>query len=664
MPRVAPNNSAPATPEHLLEVAVAGLRPSFGAENRVRTMLRCRMQSSERVPAILRATRDAVVPPATLAGRVWSLIAQSIAPVRSLSAWDRVRGILSPAETLSAYIWRQISPRLEPALVPAFASRKFKWGAAIAVVIVTARLSPLLFLAPPTIAESPVTLLSTRGTAEVLSGALWQPIRGEITLTRQTSIQTQGGEATIILHDDAVFRLAPYTRVTLYDLSDRPERGSDDATIALEQGRLWVLGLVPKNVRGVTVVTPQGRVVLHEGSASIVEGADVSVMAWDRSASVYRRGKQTNLFTGQYVVLGRDGSQALGKHDHAAFQNEWTALNLGRDAAHRRDIAQSQQERRAASAGILPGTPFYSMKRLAEEMDVLLTFGEEQKVKKRITQANTRLNEAAALLNDKREDIQVQAALREYKTTLLQVASGSGGSTAVQHILQEEVMEGVPATLAAALPGDSAYTLKQTVQETIAALPESLSKPDVHAEAIIDELVAVKEQAELGDTTVARQKLAGITSSIAALGTGASVALSADALQEVEAIAMHVTAVVDAGNDDTSAVDEEPAVEPRTPAQPRHAARLLVPRAMSQEQVTAKAQEIRGRIFAFNTKKAQQSVLKDLLHSIEQNPDRGRILRELAEVLPRNGLAQRVEMEIRTLNAAVEEQMTASGGLK
>jgi hypothetical protein len=657
--REAPKFSASAAPEHLLEAAARGLHPESGAQDRVRAMMRSRM----RAPEMLRASRDAIVPHPSTATRAWSVIKNSIGPVRVNSAWDKLHDALEPAAAVRAFIWNKISPRLNPQVAPAFASYKFKWGAAIAVVVVVARFSPLLFLAPPTIAESAVTLLNTSGTVEVLSGSFWQPIRGEITLTQATTIQTQNGEATIILHDDAVFRLAPNTRVTLYDLSDRPERGTGQATIALQDGQLWALGLVPKNVRGVSVVTTQGRIVLHEGSASIKQDGDITVAVWDRSAAIERRGKQTAFFTGQQVTLARDGSQTTAEQGNGAFEDAWVAFNLSRDAAHRHDIAQLQQERRAASAGILPGTTLYPVKRLAEEMDVFFTFGEEQRVKKRVTQANTRLNEAAALLKEQGDEKAVETALQEYKTTVLQVMSGSGGSALTQSILKEEVVDGTSATIAASLPGDASYPLKLTVQQTIAALPESFPKPDVHGDAIIDELAAVKEQAEQGDTVVAKEKLTGIASSIAALGTGASVSVSPESLQEAEAIAMHVTAVIDGGvevpveeSDDTTDIADRPV------AQPRHAARLLVPRPMSQEQVVEKAQEIRGRIFAFGTKKAQQSQLRDQLRSIEKNPDRGRILRELAKVLPRNGLAQRVEVEIRNLSEEVEEQITASGG--
>ena len=42
---------------------------------------------------------------------------------------------------------------------------------------------------------------------EVLLGSLWQPITGEVPLQSATRIATFQGQASIIDHDDAVFRL-------------------------------------------------------------------------------------------------------------------------------------------------------------------------------------------------------------------------------------------------------------------------------------------------------------------------------------------------------------------------------------------------------------------------------------------------------------------------
>ncbi|NOS67822.1 MAG: hypothetical protein HOO67_05685 [Candidatus Peribacteraceae bacterium] len=649
---------AEAGAEKLMRSVGSRLTPAAGAEARVRLRVRQHLRG----PALLQEVRDALTPDDTVLARLWSAIRQSIHPV-SLSFWNRLRETLLPPETVQSLVWDRLVVRLEPSYARAAVSKPVKWVAAFALVIVVVRMSPLLFLAPTSIAESPVLVFSTRGNAEILLGSLWQPIRGEITLKTATKLQTQEGEATIVAHDDAVFRLAPHTRVSFLDLSDRPEVSKQQTTLVLEEGTLWVLGLVPKHLRGITVVTAQGRIIVHEGSVSVSQGPDAGMSVFDRSATVWRHGKQVNLVAGDRADLGADGDLATAKMDPLRFQDAWVAGNLGRDAAHQHEIAQLQQERRAASAGILPGATLYGVKRLAERVDVLLSFSSDERARKLVTQANTRLNEAAATSGTQRS-----SALQEYKDTLLQVASGSGGSSVVRSLLQREVVEGAPATVSAALPGDESYALKQAVDETIAALPVDTveSKPDLESAALLDVLAVLRRQAEDGDTAMARQNLSELADSLSSLDTTGSLALvPADARQEAKAMAEQVVAFID-GPAQSHIQGPAQGIQlslgaPAKPfIQPQH--RTIVMRPMTPAQVAAKAQEIRGRIFVFGTKKARYDALQDQMSLLLRHPDRGSILRELSKVMPRDGLAQRVVREIQAVSIEVEAEVTASGG--
>lgn len=654
-----PKPSSSAGSEHLLRQLRSDLEPAAGAKARVQKMIRAEL----RAPKMLEQARSALTPAPGLMTQLWEQILSSVDPLAQLSLWDRMRQAFNPTEAIKDLVWARLLSRLEPAYSPIFVGRPIKWAAAFAVVLVSVRMSPMLFLAPASIAESSVTLLAREGNVEVLLGSLWQPMTGEITLHAPTRLQTQTAKATIIDHDDAVFRFASATRGTLRDLSDRPESSLQEATIDLETGELWVLGLVPKHVRGVTVVTTQGRITVHEGSVSIKQVSNgVLVRVFDRSAIVARHGKQLGIMAGQQTLLTRDGDLVASTLDNDQFHETWVADNLMRDAAHQREIAQLQQERRAASAGILPSSRFYPVKRLAENVDVLFSLSEEERARKLITQANTRLNEAAALLQNASTGSAEAAdtALQEYKDTMLQVASGSGGSPLVQSLLQKEVVDAGSATVAAALPGDSAYALKQTIDETIQALPAGLEKPNMDGEVLLDQLAAVKRQAAQGDTAVAKEKLAELADSIASLdSTGALTLVSAELREEAKAVAIQVSVVVQGP---AEGVGLTLGVPPKELVTPQHPSRPYITRPMTGEQVAAKAQEIRGRVFLYGTKKAQYDALADQISLLIRNPDRGRILRELAKVMPRNGLAQRVLREIQTVQEEVLQEVTASGG--
>ncbi len=123
-------------------------------------------------------------------------------------------------------------------------------------------------------------------------------------------------------------------------------------------------------------------------------------------------------------------------------------------------------------------------------------------------------------------------------------------------------------------------------------------------------------------------------------------------------MADHVTAVIEGpaqGIQLSLGAPEKPFIEPQ------HPVRTVVLRSLTIEQVAAKAQEIRGRIFVFSTQKARYDALEDQLALLIRHPDRGRILRELSEVLTRN-LKYRVEREIRIVQGEVMQEVTASGG--
>lgn len=649
--------SADAGAERLLRSAQSEIAPAKGAEARVRAMMRSRMRG----PALLRDVRESLTPDTLLLPRLWKTILHSIDPLNDLPLWDRVQKALRPAADVREAIWSRLLGRLQPTYAPFAVSYSVKWVAAFALVLVAVRASPLLFLAPASIAESPVTLFPTRGDVEVLVGSLWQPMDGELQLSSATRFQTQEGEATVVIHDDAVLRLQPHTRVALLDLSDRPEVTKQETTLVLEQGELWILGLVPKHIRGITVVTAQGKIEVHEGSLSLrQDGDEVAVRVFDRSAVVSRHGKQVALHTGSSTTFTGANDLPVTRMSPSQFHETWVATNLGRDAAHQREIAQLQQERRAASAGFLPGTTLYDVKRLAEKVDVLLTFSSEERARKLITQANTRLNEAAALLQDSATAGEAETALQEYKDTLLQVASGSGGNSVVQLMIQQEVVDSAPATVSAALPGDNAYALKQAVDAAIVALPESIDKPDMEGEVLLDQLAAVKRQAEEGDTELAREKLSEIADSLASLETTGTLSLvSADIREEAKAVAIQVAAAVEGPAEGLGLSLGAPEKDFLSP---QHPSRDMVYRPLTPAQVADKAQTIRGRVFVFGTKKAQYDALEDQLRLIVRHPSRGSILRELSKVMPRNGLAQRVLREIRIVSEEVQEQVTASGG--
>ena len=180
------------------------------------------------------------------------------------------------------------------------------------------------------------------------------------------------------------------------------------------------------------------------------------------------------LITGDRIQLWA-GSVPLIRHiSLSAYDDSWVSQNIGRDAVHRKDIAQQQQERKVARAGILPTSKLYAVKRAAEAVDVMLTFDVRTRVEKQIAYAGVRLDEAAALIEEGAVEA-VEAPLQEYRRTLVALAGESTDGTEAQFLLQKAVSQD-SAEIAAVSVGDNNYLLKRTVLEAYSSFRDRTEK--------------------------------------------------------------------------------------------------------------------------------------------------------------------------------------------
>ncbi|OGJ56396.1 hypothetical protein A3D88_03340 [Candidatus Peribacteria bacterium RIFCSPHIGHO2_02_FULL_52_16] len=620
------------------------MNPSSEVQERIKKTMQARIAQTHAERVLTRATAS-INPDSSVSVHMWERIRGAIRPAASSSIFDTLRDMLSPSEGLQVLLKARLEARLQPAYAPVF-HRSVKWVAAFALVIFVVRLSPLLFLAPHTVAKSSLMLLPIRGEVSVLMEGLWQPVTQELTFTKSALIQTHDGEATLVLHDDGVIRMGPHTTIALHDTSDRPDPALHEPTVTLHDGTMWGGIWLPREVAGVTVATSQGLIEVHEGSFSAVAGDTVEIRVWDRRADVTHEGQRLSLVSGESVELVSDAEATIKKILPAAYDEEWVDENLKRDGQHRKEIAQLQYERRAANAGILPTSGFYTMKRVAEEVDVLLTFGEEAKAQKRLDQANTRLNEAAALLAEGSD--QAAVPLAEYKRTLLNIASGSGDGSLVQFMLKQELAEAT-ADIAAALPDDEVYALKKTVLETSAAVPNSfVNANDVQGVLLVDTLSSLMRSVEDGDVTVAKETFAELQPYLAALEAEDS-KLSVEHQQEAKASLATFAVAISAYEADVGGLDQEflDEVSPYLPNTPTLAALPL-----SAEQIQSIGQAIYDRIFLYKLARSRWNQLLVESRALDGHPDQGRILRWLYRELPENGLARYVKTEFERVKEA------------
>lgn len=441
------------------------LRALLTPEREVRERIKQRIDGAIASPLVFEDIQAALKPTDAMSRAVWSRIERKIQLPRTVPLLEQARRLLHPEDSQKAGIREKIFPRLQPVSRFLEGYTLLKWSVVGVLLLFSIRIAPVLLLPSTGIAGSAVTLLRTRGEVSLSSvGRSWETLEGERILKEGSVIRTRDGEATIVLHDDGVIRLAPFTAVELHDLSDHPGTLSKGPTLTLIHGRIWVQGLLLPHLPGIKVATSYGDVLVHEGSVSIEEGVSVVVSVWDRRGIVTRGAERIPLVAQERTWLWEGNIPVVKKMVASEYRSDWIAQNINRDAVHRHDIAKWQRERRAEIAGILPTSPFYPVKRVAEHMDAFFTFGKEARVDKKLAQAERRLNEAVALLENSQEEA-MAVPLEEYKETMLGLAGEGEVSDTLLSALRKNT-----ATIAAALPGEDGYALKRAVLEADAAV--------------------------------------------------------------------------------------------------------------------------------------------------------------------------------------------------
>ncbi len=644
-----PSSSAPA-PERsawALGRAQASLAPGQG----VQQAIKARMQRRIATGALLQQAAAHIVPDASLAPKLWQRIAAHMEPMVSGSLWSLLRGAMKPSHEMMAALRLRILAHLEPAPSRWNVQRGLKFAAALTLVLFAVRMSPFLFIASPSIAESPVLLLPTSGEVSVLIGGLWQPVSEELTLQKGALIQVgHEGSATLIMHDDGVLRIASGTTVAVHDLSDRPAHSSQMLTFTLLGGKIWAQALIPEVVgRGWVIATSQGNVLVNQGSVSIEDAKDgiVDVQVWNRVAKVRSGVQDLSLLAGERMQLSHT-SPALVKKIPDGPDSSWVNDNLERDAVHRKEVSLFQQQRRIRSAGILPTSTLYPVKRVAEAVDMLLTFGKEAKAQKLLDQADTRLNEATALLVQGSGSTAAQEPLKEYRQTLLAVATGSGQDALLQQMVRDQVTAEV-ADVSATLPDDQGYLVKKTVLETSAALPQSgVSPEDVQGAVLVDQLTALTKRVHDGDLSGAQKEFVALEPMLTLTDERKS-PLSSEVRKEAQsALRTFAQALEEQSREQGSGT-----ILLGQFLTPKKAA--PVQRTLTDAEIDALVEGIRSRIFLYSLPRSRYNQLLAEFRALDGNQDQGRILRRLHLALPEEGLARYVRTEFQRVRESHEQ---------
>lgn len=626
-------------PDELLSGLASKENPSLDAKNRIKMRMMRRIDSP-----VLASLRSHVRPSRQTTLSIRQRVLGRIALPNSVRIFPALKNSVSLSSLEIAHVKSLVMRRLQPVRVHVF-HETLKWGAAFAVFLLLVRLMPVAFMPSVTRADSAVQLLPQSGDVSMFVGGIWVPVSEPYDILSPTLIRTgSDGNATIVLHDDAVFRLAPNTTIRLHDLSDRPAPAADGPTATFLRGKLWTLGLLPPTLRSITLELPHGQqIFLNEGSVSIDDERGVSVSVFDKRAVVTEGTREAFLVSGE--TLRPDNSLTVFETPRSAFSSSWTTENLTSDSVHREGVQQFEQQRREELAGILPTSIFYPIKRVAEEVDVLFTVGSDAKAQKRVDQADTRLSEAVTLL-DHGDQEQASGSLLEYRESLLSLASGTGDNL-VKFLVKKQIDEAA-ASVGTVTPENDLYAIKTSVLEVSAAVPDADLKPqDIEGYVLVDKLGALDRALETKENT---QQAIDIYNDIKPyIGELLSDEKDVHPLLKKEATALIVNAskqltTLTTENEDTTTelTDLATDLEQYVPAESEQVL-------LSEEELDARVTAIVNRIFVFRVPVSRYNQLMLEMRELQKDPNRGTILRRLYHALPQNGLAQYVQMEIKQL---------------
>lgn len=601
------------------------LTPPPGAQSRIRTRLQARMEA----PEALRATKAILTPTAESKRVIWERISASLLANRAHGLLVSLHGWFVAPQVLRTLLWQRFSSELQPVQQSRSMFWGMKWAATVVLLVFVVQMSPRIFWASPSAAVSE-TMLLPHGNVSILVDEVWQPVTEEVTLRAGMRIQTgEDGQASIVLGDNGVVRLDHDTMVDLVDLSDRTTPASELVpTLSLFTGRLWMQGLVPANLRGLTVFTPMGLVTVNGGSVSIGGDRAMRVEVYDRGAVVTHNGKNLPLVAGQWVTLRATGTPFAQKLPDSSYQSPWAQGNLTLDAVHRQEVAQLQQTRLAERARILPTSTLYPVKRAVEAVDLFLTIGDEAKMQKQLQHADTRLTEAAALLAQGQTGA-VALPLEEYRSTLVALATGSGDATLAQFLLKQVVSQNA-SDLAATLPGDQGYMLKQVVLETSSQLADGVSAPeDARDSLLLDALSVLTQTVETGNLQGLPELWTQLQPQFQILKGGTS-----SLKPEVQREALASLEMLSLSLDKQEELGQMQKVDPILLQQ--ISAYLPVEEAptLSESDIQLIVANIKQRIFVYHLTQARLNQFTQELKALEGHADQGRILRRLYFALP------------------------------
>jgi hypothetical protein len=369
--------------------------------------------------------------------------------------------------------------------------------------------------------------------------------RGEVTLERNGApqeltpgfqlqegdvIRTGGnGWVDLSMVDDSLVVAGPDTTLVVNQLwNDAGNQARTSVSIEVEQGRVWssVMNLLSNGSAYTLTVDDAEFSVDRRASFDVyVQADDVQMRVFEQLVDFnVQRGNTEHTGTmgpNLIMAMGEDDSVVISKLTDAEelrASDVWVQSNIESARVHQQNLDTFYRERVQQQAGVLPGDARYWAKRGLEDLQLLMTFDDRERLDKAKELADRRFSEAAVLM-ESGETEQAQAVLAEYQAIMLDLSEVNGFEN-VQPLIEENKkwIEGV---------SDQQGTvsdLRAVLDETaVLAATDDTVRSEVQLDTAADRLDLALEFLEIGAYDLAQKALqdyqAQLTEVIGGLGT-------------------------------------------------------------------------------------------------------------------------------------------------
>ncbi|MEA3398838.1 MAG: DUF5667 domain-containing protein [Patescibacteria group bacterium] len=299
--------------------------------------------------------------------------------------------------------------------------------------------------APPP--EAVVSSLSGKAEIKLAGSENWIGLASGRKLSPGDAIRTgSDGQVAINFFDSSTSRVGPGSELVFDALViDEYDHAKTRVSLSIKVGRVWsrILQLLDREAvfeisSSVTVATVRGTAfdfeVKADGLASVrtasgsvrvaaIKEEEITDPATSKIKKIKRVVEESVLHQGQEIsidqtlALEKPGKLKANSIPEDIITGDWFKNNEKEDQKFEVEIKEKKTEQMRQTAGILPGSKLYAIKRLAEKTKIAFTAGSEDRIALQAAFAGRRLAEAQSLAGAG-DNLAAKRILNEYQEQL------------------------------------------------------------------------------------------------------------------------------------------------------------------------------------------------------------------------------------------------------